>query len=98
MNTGPANPGDPETFPVVRHPLMNVLFSDIKFDSNMLINRMAFGVTRSNQLILHNYVEEESASIVNRFEKNGIRFDLTQEITSCSNLGKIRNIHLTNVF
>jgi len=79
MNTDPANPGDPETFRVVRHPLMNVLFSDIKFDSNMLINRMAFGVTRSNQLILHNYVEEESASIVNRFKTNGIRFDLSQD-------------------
>tara|TARA_B110000008_G_scaffold273163_1_gene306991 strand:- start:5967 stop:11276 length:5310 start_codon:yes stop_codon:yes gene_type:complete len=79
MNTEPAAVGEPETVPVVRHPLMNVLFSSIKFDENMVINRMAFGVTRSNQIILHNFVEEESAAIVDEFETNGIRFEMSQE-------------------
>jgi|GEM_PF-3503684 hypothetical protein len=80
MYTKPADEGEPVSVPVVSHPLMNVLFSDVKFDPQMKINRMAFGVTRSNMMVLHNYVEEQSAAIIDEFETNGIRFEINNDL------------------
>ena len=75
-NTVPVDGPNSESLDVTEHPLLSRLFSNIAFDANLNVKRLALGVSRSNLIILQNYHNEGKAVIVDTFQTNGFRFTI----------------------
>ena len=79
-NTIPAQENTPQSFKVTEHPLLNTIFEDIIYDSDMKVKRIAFGVSRSNGPLLAPAVNHQNIGLVDEISTNGIRFYLKNDI------------------
>ncbi len=80
---------------VLNHPLMNTIFSHVNFHKRMNVKRIAFGVSRSNNVILQPFKNGHDIAFVDNFSTSGFRFLLNEEFV---NKGASGFISRTNPF
>ena len=74
---------------------MQMLFDSASFHPKMRVKRMAFGVSRSNNVVLVPYENGEEVGFVDEFTTHGLKFNVSSEtvLRGCQS-----HVHLDSAF
>ena len=83
------------TVPGLSHPLMQMLFDSASFHPKMRVKRMAFGVSRSNDVVLVPFENGQEVGFVDEFTTHGLKFNVSSETVL---RGYQSHVHLDSAF